>query len=305
MKRYVSIFILMLLLFGIASSIQAQEKDYPTIVQDYPELPACQNNQDCRPGQGIFGVPEFIKYIYIFAIGIVGIIGLVAIIMAAFGYVTSAGNPQQASNAKDKIISALLGMVLLLGSVVFLRMINPDFLRLKLEAEKVEISTDVDKCKQKCAEAGPPSPDCLAKCEREETSCSFTKASWSRNNINAGESATLTLTFTADLCRNKAYMIDLPLRQVAPGMKNPTCIIFDAASFTKISESQLQVVYTFNKKCRPGILQHVACIPSENIICNYIEDGYENFYIEGEVRVVDSGITQIVPRLNINVIDNK
>lgn len=115
-----------LLLLFLAGSAQA----YVTIIKDYPELPACKDNEKCRPGQGGFGLPEYVKYIFIFSLGAVGIIGMLALIMAAFSYVTSAGNPQKASDAKDQIVSALLGLLLLLASWLLLNMINPDLLKL-------------------------------------------------------------------------------------------------------------------------------------------------------------------------------
>lgn len=131
--------ILILALLGIAGSAFA----YPTIVKDYPTLKACQGQGGyvpCKPGDQGFGLPQFIRYIFIFALGSVGIIGLMAIIMAAFDYVMAIGNPQKASNAKDKLLSAFLGMLLLLGSYVALEMINPDLLKLKLKPPTITVS---------------------------------------------------------------------------------------------------------------------------------------------------------------------
>lgn len=131
MKKILLTILLLSLFFAITGSIQAAEGDYPTIVQDYPLLKACENDPDgCRPGEAGFGLPQFIKYIFIFSLGIVGIIGLLALIIAAFDYVMSAGNPEKAKQGKDKIVSALLGLLLLLASWVLLNLINPDLLTL-------------------------------------------------------------------------------------------------------------------------------------------------------------------------------
>jgi len=103
-----------------------------TIVKDYPELGGI------NPGDKEITLPEFIKYIFLFSLAIVGIVGLLAIVIGAFGYLTAVGNPQKASDAKNKIISALLGLLLLLGSYILLNTINPDLLELKVDsAEKV------------------------------------------------------------------------------------------------------------------------------------------------------------------------
>lgn len=120
-----------LLLLFLAGSAQA----YVTIIKDYPELPACEGNKECRPGQEDFGLPEYVKYIFIFALGAVGIVGMLALIIAAFSYVMSAGNPQKAAVAKDQIFSALLGLLLLLASWVLLNFINPDLLKLGLDVK--------------------------------------------------------------------------------------------------------------------------------------------------------------------------
>ena len=127
MKRYFSIIFLVIILLGLAGSAQA----ITTIVKDYPELSGATRPGEAEPGDAL---PQFIKYVFIFSLSIVGIIGLAAIVIAAFGYLTAVGNPQKAADAKDKILSALLGIILLLGSFLLLRTINPDLLRLGVEA---------------------------------------------------------------------------------------------------------------------------------------------------------------------------
>ena len=125
MKKILIITILLLLF--IAFSAQA----YETIIEDYPKLPACEGDTKCKPGgEEEFGLPEFIKYIFLFSLGIVGITGFLAIIIAGFELVTATGNPQKAAQAKDRITSALLGLLLLLGSWLILHYINPDLLKL-------------------------------------------------------------------------------------------------------------------------------------------------------------------------------
>lgn len=108
-----------------------------TIVKSYPELPACNGNK-CQPGDEGFGLPQFIKYIFLFALGAVGLAALLVIIIGGFGYLTAVGNPQKASDAKNKIFAALLGVLLLLGSYVILNTINPDLLKLGVKLDEVE-----------------------------------------------------------------------------------------------------------------------------------------------------------------------
>jgi len=98
MKKIILIIILIALFFSLAGFVQA----ITTIVEDYPKLPACKDNKECRPGEAGFGLPQFIKYIFLFSLGIVGIVGFIAILIAAFGYVTSVGNPQKAAEARGQ-----------------------------------------------------------------------------------------------------------------------------------------------------------------------------------------------------------
>jgi len=187
MKKIILIIILIALFFSLAGFVQA----ITTIVEDYPKLPACQDNKECRPGEAGFGLPQFIKYIFLFSLGIVGIVGFIAILIAAFGYVTSVGNPQKAAEAKDRIVSALLGLLLLLGSYVILNIINPDLLKLKMEAKSVKVEI----------EGG-----------EEEEGCRYISARVAPTALNVGDSFTLTLK--RQNCPNfKKHRILLNLKQ--------------------------------------------------------------------------------------------
>jgi len=45
---------------------------------------------------------------------------------------TSAGSPAKISEAKDRIGSAILGLIIILASFLILKVINPDLITLKL-----------------------------------------------------------------------------------------------------------------------------------------------------------------------------
>ena len=70
-------------------------------------------------------LPDYIKYIFNFGVGISGVIALFVFIFAGIGYLTSGGNPSKMSDAKDRILSALIGIVVILGSYMILTTINP------------------------------------------------------------------------------------------------------------------------------------------------------------------------------------
>jgi len=67
---------------------------------------------------------SFIPMIYNWSISIVGSLATLILIYAGYLYATSAGNPEQANLAKEYIIGAISGMVLLLMAVIVYNMIK-------------------------------------------------------------------------------------------------------------------------------------------------------------------------------------
>lgn len=66
-----------------------------------------------------------------------GVAGILAAVMAMYGglrYIMSYGNPQRVSAAKDQIVSALIGLALVLGSYVILNFINPKLTEMNLQS---------------------------------------------------------------------------------------------------------------------------------------------------------------------------
>jgi hypothetical protein len=67
-----------------------------------------------------------IAWLYYFIIGISGFAALVMIIYGGVQWMTSAGNPTKMGEARDRIGSALLGIVIILMSWLILNLINPN-----------------------------------------------------------------------------------------------------------------------------------------------------------------------------------
>jgi hypothetical protein len=120
MKKYLLVILILSFLF-IGQNVFAVD-----LLLDYPEIPGAET-----PGKTT-SLPEMIKYIYMFAIGISGVTALLVILVGAVQYATSAGNPTKAGEAKDRIFSAILGILILLASVLILRTINPDLIILDI-----------------------------------------------------------------------------------------------------------------------------------------------------------------------------
>lgn len=129
MKRVIFTIILsLLLLIVITQNVNAVD-----LILDYPDIRGIG-----KLGEGEAAtLPGAIKYIFLFALGLVGFVALLAMMIAAVLYVTSAGNPSRMGDAKDRIMAAILGIIILLASVLILRTISPDLVNLNISMPEI------------------------------------------------------------------------------------------------------------------------------------------------------------------------
>jgi hypothetical protein len=79
------------------------------------------------PGKiNIGGLGIYVNQIYIWSLSVAAILALLMIVFGGYITLTSAGNAERASRGKSFILSSLIGLVLLFGSYILLRTINPD-----------------------------------------------------------------------------------------------------------------------------------------------------------------------------------
>jgi hypothetical protein len=93
-------------------------QDRPLEVQ-YPEIAGV------KPETVSTLLPDYVKYVFNFSIGVFGLVAFSALLWGGFLYLTSAGRPDKLKDARDRIISAFLGLVILLSSYIILTSINP------------------------------------------------------------------------------------------------------------------------------------------------------------------------------------
>lgn len=118
------VFLFLLFFFLISAGfVFAQEVEYPKV----PGVPT-------PTVKG--GLPNYVKYIYNFAIVFVGLIALGVLIWSGIQYLTSAGKPDVLTSAKNRIKSALFGILLLLFSYLILITINPQLVIFHLPGPK-------------------------------------------------------------------------------------------------------------------------------------------------------------------------
>jgi len=78
------------------------------------------------------GPGGFVANFYTFALFIGGALAFCVIVYGGVKYMTSAGNPSGQSDAKEWVIAALTGLVLLAGAYFILKVINPQLVTLTI-----------------------------------------------------------------------------------------------------------------------------------------------------------------------------
>jgi len=118
-KIFFNLFIVSLFIFSLFPYfVVGQERKLEV---KYPEIGGI------KPETTNISLVEYVKYIFSFFIVFSGVIIFAALLWASFLYLTSAGNPAKMSLAKERILSASLGLILLLSSYLILVNINPQF----------------------------------------------------------------------------------------------------------------------------------------------------------------------------------
>ena len=75
---------------------------------------------------------QLVAWFYYLIVATVGLSAFIMLIWGGFEWLTSAGDTGKLGNAKDRMSSAILGLLIVLGSWLILQVINPDLLILNL-----------------------------------------------------------------------------------------------------------------------------------------------------------------------------
>jgi len=93
---------------------------------------------------------DLVKYFYEWGLAIGGVLAFVSLIFGGVLYLSSAGKPEGVKEARDRISSAILGLILLFGCWLILNTINPDLTTFSSEPVNLslipsyECDTDLD-----------------------------------------------------------------------------------------------------------------------------------------------------------------
>lgn len=132
MKKISSFIFTILIFLPLSSScflfIQNASAQAINLNNEYPVFPG-GIDITTEEGQQLNSIVAWLYY------AIIGISGFVAFVMLIFGgvqWLTSAGNPTAISDAKDRIKSALLGLLIIFASFIIIQTINPTLTILRL-----------------------------------------------------------------------------------------------------------------------------------------------------------------------------
>ena len=129
-RRYIFgffFFMVLISLWPLNHGVIAQDKQLEVV---YPEI------KGIKPESVSFGIAEYAKYIFNAVIVISGFIAFGSLIWAGIQYSTSAGSPEKIKEAKKRIKSVLLGILILLFSYLILITINPQLVIFQLPGIK-------------------------------------------------------------------------------------------------------------------------------------------------------------------------
>jgi len=110
-----------LLIFFLGSFILIQARDLEV---DYPSI----EGQEALDSSAT--MPEYVKYIFNFAIALIGIFALAGLIWAGILRMTALDDPKKIESSQKQIIASIFGLLLLSSSYLILKTINPELIEL-------------------------------------------------------------------------------------------------------------------------------------------------------------------------------
>lgn len=130
-KKILFIILVITFVSAVATEVApvwAEGKPLEIIYPEIPSIPAAQTPTTIKTL-----LPDYIKYVIVFGMVFSGLIIFGSLLFAGFLYMTSSGNPAALGNSKSRMLSAFLGMIILLSSYLTLNTINPTLIELKVD----------------------------------------------------------------------------------------------------------------------------------------------------------------------------
>ena len=124
-----------------------------------------------RPNIGL----EFFGWFFLATMALVSVLALTMIAVGGLQYIAAAGNTGRMGRARERINSALIGLILAMASVLILYTINPELVTLRLPAMRTPVGTRNAGAAQTelCNEFGGTDRGKLQAACTSDTPCSF------------------------------------------------------------------------------------------------------------------------------------
>jgi hypothetical protein len=123
--------ILMAIIVGVSLFVpHSGLADPVTLNLDYPVFKIGDDTYDPSTEQGQ-DLNQLAAWTYYFIVVISGFSAFFSIVIAGFNWMTSRGNPTAIGEAKDRMTSAFLGLLIILAAYLILQALNPDLTILK------------------------------------------------------------------------------------------------------------------------------------------------------------------------------
>lgn len=114
-KLLLSLLVISLVLASNAYALETQ----------YPEIMGKSITEETTPA-------GYVVYFFYLAIALGSVLVFIVLVLAGVDFMTAGGEPAKISEAKKKVTSAIIGLVVLLSSFLILNSINPDLLNIEL-----------------------------------------------------------------------------------------------------------------------------------------------------------------------------
>ncbi len=151
-------------------------------------------------------LPDYIAGIYYLGVRLGGLIALLMLMIGGAEWVFAQGSPEKISKSKERMVNALVGLMLLLVSYTILNLINPQLVNLKplnLEPVKAIVETPT------------PEKEAAAKIEITNNNREQAQQAYDRNPTEENKRLLAEATAANDAARNKQEQIAQQKKNIA------------------------------------------------------------------------------------------
>ncbi len=121
-SKFVLIIVAAFYLLNTFSFFVFAQDEFDDLEITYPNLTVYVN----APESTRTYLPNYIRYIYVFAVFASGFVAFACILIGGLRFLTSVGNPGVMQDARDQMFSGIIGMLVIFGSYLILKELNPD-----------------------------------------------------------------------------------------------------------------------------------------------------------------------------------